>query len=115
MLARFNNPSTERILMQKLFITGGAGFIGSAFVRLALEHWPSCEVVNFDALTYAGNLDNLRELDETRHQFFKGDIADKPAVLDALDTNVDAIVNFAAESHVDRSIFSAYEFIRTNV
>lgn len=115
MLARFNNPSTERILMQKLFITGGAGFIGSAFVRLALERWPSCEVVNFDALTYAGNLDNLRELDETRHQFFKGDIADKPAVLDALDTNVDAIVNFAAESHVDRSIFSADEFIRTNV
>ena len=101
--------------MQKLFITGGAGFIGSAFVRLALERWPSCEVVNFDALTYAGNLDNLRDLDETRHRFVKGDIADKQAVFDALATGVDAIVNFAAESHVDRSIFSADEFIRTNV
>jgi nucleoside-diphosphate-sugar epimerase len=103
------------MLMQKLFITGGAGFIGSAFVRLALERWPSCEVVNFDALTYAGNLDNLRDLDETRHRFVKGDIADKQAVFDALATGVDAIVNFAAESHVDRSIFSADEFIRTNV
>jgi dTDP-glucose 4,6-dehydratase len=129
MLARFNKVArasarettrrsahhTERILMQKLFITGGAGFIGSAFVRLALERWPSCEVVNFDALTYAGNLDNLRDLDETRHRFVKGDIVDKQSVLDALPTGVDAIVNFAAESHVDRSIFSADEFIRTNV
>lgn len=101
--------------MRKLFITGGAGFIGSAFVRLALERWPACEVVNFDALTYAGNLDNVDELDGTRHHFVKGDIADRPAVLAALATDVDAIVNFAAESHVDRSIFSADEFIRTNV
>lgn len=101
--------------MQKLFITGGAGFIGSAFVQLALERWPSCEIVNFDALTYAGNLDNLQGVDNSRHHFFKGDISDKPAVLQALDKDVDAIVNFAAESHVDRSIFSADEFIRTNV
>jgi dTDP-glucose 4,6-dehydratase len=101
--------------MQKLFITGGAGFIGSAFVRLAVERWPDCEIVNFDALTYAGNPDNLIEVATARHHFFKGDIAVKPAVLEALDANVDAIVNFAAESHVDRSITSADEFIRTNV
>jgi dTDP-glucose 4,6-dehydratase len=101
--------------MQKLFLTGGAGFIGSAFVWLALQRWPSCQIINFDALTYAGNLDNLQDLDTARHRFVKGDIADKHAVLNALEKDVDAIVNFAAESHVDRSIFSADEFIRTNV
>jgi dTDP-glucose 4,6-dehydratase len=101
--------------MQKLFLTGGAGFIGSAFVWLALQRWPSCQLINFDALTYAGNLDNLQDLDTARHRFVKGDIADKHAVLNALEQEFDAIVNFAAESHVDRSIFSADEFIRTNV
>jgi dTDP-glucose 4,6-dehydratase len=101
--------------MQKLFITGGAGFIGSAFVRLAVEHSPSCEIVNFDALTYAGNLDNIRGLDESRHSFIQGDIADRAAVLGALPDDADAIINFAAESHVDRSIASADEFIRTNI
>jgi dTDP-glucose 4,6-dehydratase len=101
--------------MPKLFITGGAGFIGSAFVRLTLAHHPDCELVNFDALTYAGNLDNLAGLDEARHHFVNGDIADKPAVLAALTADVEVIVNFAAESHVDRSILSADEFIRTNV
>jgi dTDP-glucose 4,6-dehydratase len=101
--------------MAKLFITGGAGFIGSAFVRLALERWPDCELINFDALTYAGNLDNLQGLDEPRHRFVNGDIADKRAVLAALGEGVGAVVNFAAESHVDRSILSADEFIRTNV
>jgi dTDP-glucose 4,6-dehydratase len=101
--------------MTKLFITGGAGFIGSAFVRLLLNERPSCEILNFDALTYAGNLDNLVSIDEKRHHFVKGDIADRAAVLDALGQGADAIVNFAAESHVDRSITSADEFIRTNV
>lgn len=100
---------------KKLFVTGGAGFIGSAFVRLALDEWPDCKVINFDALTYAGNLENLDGLDERRHRFVKGDICDRDAVLAALDESVDAIVNFAAESHVDRSIHSAPEFIRTNV
>ncbi|HMH44581.1 MAG TPA: dTDP-glucose 4,6-dehydratase [Pyrinomonadaceae bacterium] len=101
--------------MRKLFITGGAGFIGSAFVRLALERLRFCEIVNFDALTYAGNPDNIRGIDASRHSFIQGDIADKAAVLGALPNDADVIVNFAAESHVDRSIASADEFIRTNV
>ncbi len=101
--------------MHRLFVTGGAGFIGSAFVRLLLNEVPSCEIANFDALTYAGNLDNLDGLDKSRHHFVKGDIADREAVSAALAPDTEAIINFAAESHVDRSIVSADEFIRTNV
>lgn len=101
--------------MRKLFVTGGAGFIGSAFIRLALAEWPDCVIVNFDALTYAGNLDNVAGLDARRHRFVHGDITDRSAVLDAIDQDTDAIVNFAAESHVDRSIASADAFLRTNV
>jgi dTDP-glucose 4,6-dehydratase len=101
--------------MRKLFITGGAGFIGSAFVRLALTEDPTAEIVNFDALTYAGNPDNLEGLGERAHHFVLGDIANRDAVLAALAEDTDAIINFAAESHVDRSIASAEEFIRTNV
>ncbi len=101
--------------MRRFFVTGGAGFIGSAFVRLILNEIPSCEVANFDALTYAGNLDNLDGLDKSRHHFVKGDIADREAVSDALAPDTEAVINFAAESHVDRSIVSADEFIRTNV
>lgn len=101
--------------MNKVLVTGGAGFIGSTFVRLILEELPACTIINFDALTYAGNLENLEGLDNARHEFIKGDICDRDAVLAALDGGVDSIVNFAAESHVDRSIHSAHEFIRTNV
>jgi dTDP-D-glucose 4,6-dehydratase len=101
--------------MQKFFVTGGAGFIGSAFVRLLLEELPACRVTNFDALTYAGNLDNLVGLDPSRHRFVRGDICDPAAVLGALEEGADAVFNFAAESHVDRSIHSAAEFVRTNV
>ncbi|HEV7860374.1 MAG TPA: dTDP-glucose 4,6-dehydratase [Pyrinomonadaceae bacterium] len=101
--------------MRKLFVTGGAGFIGSAFIRLALEQDPACEVVNFDALTYAGNPDNLSGLDEHRHRLVRGDIADREAVRAALSAETDVVFNFAAESHVDRSIESAEEFVRTNV
>ena len=101
--------------MQNFFVTGGAGFIGSAFVRLLLEEFPDCRVINFDALTYAGNLDNLEGLDDSRHTFVRGDICDPASVLASLEEGADAVFNFAAESHVDRSIHSAAEFIRTNV
>src|ERR1043165_8004112 len=101
--------------MLKLFVTGGAGFIGSAFVRVALDEIPGCKITNFDSLTYAGNLDNLEGLDKTRHTFVRGDIADPSAVHAGLDYGTDAIINFAAESHVDRSLNSAHEFLRTNV
>ena len=99
----------------RLFITGGAGFIGSAFVRLALAEFPRSEVTNFDALTYAGNIDNLEGIDAEGYRFVHGDITDRDAVMAALVQRTDAIVNFAAESHVDRSIASADEFVRTNV
>src|SRR5919106_4108765 len=101
--------------MRKVFVTGGAGFIGSAFIRLVLDETEDCFVTNFDALTYAGNLDNLTGVDEKRHHFIRGDIADRDAVIGALDHDVEAVVNFAAESHVDRSITSADDFLRTNV
>src|SRR5262245_29876295 len=101
--------------MGEIFVTGGAGFIGSAFVRLLLDEVPDCRIVNFDALTYAGNLDNLEGLDKNRHQFIRGDITDSAAVFNALSKDVEAIVNFAAESHVDRSISNAAPFLRTNI
>src|SRR5437588_7366926 len=101
--------------IMRLFITGRAGFIGSAFVRFALAEVPQSEVTNFDALTYAGNSDNLVGIDAKGYRFVHGDITDRSAVMEALDHRIDAIVNFAAESHVDRSITSADEFIGTNV
>jgi dTDP-glucose 4,6-dehydratase len=101
--------------MKTIFITGGAGFIGSAFVRLVLELTGDLRIVNFDALTYAGNLENLRGLDDARHTFVRGDICDMDYVLAAIPEECDAIFNFAAESHVDRSIHSAEEFLKTNV
>jgi len=101
--------------MKTIFVTGGAGFIGSEFVRLVLDETSDVEIINYDALTYAGNLDNLTGLDEARHKFVKGDICDKDSVLQALPQDCDAVFNFAAESHVDRSITSASEFVLTNV
>src|SRR5262245_4231005 len=101
--------------MRKIFVTGGAGFIGSAFVRMVLEERPEVHVIDLDALTYAGNLENLKGIDESRHTFIKGDICDREVVTKAIPEDCDAIFNFAAESHVDRSITSADEFLRTNV
>ncbi len=101
--------------MKSIFVTGGAGFIGSAFVRMVLERTDDTRIVNFDALTYAGNLENLSGVDDNLYQFIKGDICDAQAVLAALPDSCDAIFNFAAESHVDRSITSAGEFLRTNI
>ena len=101
--------------MRKFFITGGAGFIGSAFIHLILSETSDITITNFDLLTYAGNLDNLSGLDPSRHNFIKGDICDAAAVLTAIPDGADAVINFAAESHVDRSIASASEFISTNV
>src|SRR6266581_4778145 len=99
----------------KIFITGGAGFIGSAFIRQVLKNWKSCRLTNYDALTYAGNQDNLIGIENDHYRFVRGDIAERDAVLESLDKDTDALVNFAAESHVDRSIISAEEFLRTNV
>jgi len=101
--------------MKTVFVTGGAGFIGSAFIRLLINDQPDLHIVNFDALTYAGNLENLRGIDETRHTFIRGDICEIDQVLAAVPQDCDAIFNFAAESHVDRSIHSAEEFLKTNV
>jgi dTDP-glucose 4,6-dehydratase len=95
------------------FVTGGAGFIGSEFIRQAV---PRYRVVNFDKLTYAGNLDNLASVaDHPNYSLLIGDVRDANAVAGAMPENCDAVVHFAAESHVDRSILSAEEFVLTNV
>jgi len=99
----------------KILVTGGAGFIGSNFIRYWLKKYLADGIVNLDALTYAGNLENLREVENNKnYKFVKGDICDKDLVNDAV-KGVDLIVHFAAESHVDRSIIDSGDFIRTNV
>jgi dTDP-glucose 4,6-dehydratase len=99
----------------KLLVTGGAGFIGSNFITHILER-PDVKVINFDCLTYAGNLENLARVEKHQaYSFAKGDITDPAAVDACLDSGVDAILNFAAESHVDRSILNSSAFIGTNV
>ena len=99
----------------KILVTGGAGFIGSNFIRYFLKRYPDDSVVNVDALTYAGNLENLREWQEDiRYRFVKGDIGDA-VLIGPLVAECDAVVHFAAESHVDRSILGPEAFVRTNV
>jgi dTDP-glucose 4,6-dehydratase len=100
-----------------LLVTGGAGFIGSNFIRFVLQQRPQYKIINFDALTYAGNLANLRNVeDDPRYGFVHADIRDRDAVLRALKKHeCDTVVHFAAESHVDRSIMDSGPFISTNV
>jgi dTDP-glucose 4,6-dehydratase len=98
-----------------ILVTGGAGFIGSNFIRLILKKYPGYKVSNLDKLTYAGNLENLLEVECCKnYRFLKGDICDAK-ICQRLIKTCDCIINFAAESHVDRSIVSSQEFIRTNV
>ena len=103
--------------MKNFLITGGAGFIGSNFVRYILSQYPDYRLVVFDKLTYAGNLDNLRDVEQNpRYAFMRGDICDAPAVARAVrEHKIDTVVNFAAETHVDRSIMDADAFIKTDV
>jgi dTDP-glucose 4,6-dehydratase len=101
--------------VQSLLVTGGAGFIGSNFVRYMLKKYPSYRIIVLDALTYAGNRENLSDLEKNpRYMFYHGNICDR-AVVDNLVSNVDAVVNFAAETHVDRSIHEADSFVQTDV
>ena len=100
----------------KLLVTGGAGFIGSAFIRLVLESRGDIEIVNLDKLTYAGNLENLAAVESHRgYRFAHGDIGDAPLLERLLGGGADAIVHFAAESHVDRSIFAPQPVFETNL
>jgi len=103
--------------MKNLLITGGAGFIGANFIRYALHVDSAVRVVNLDALTYAGSLENLRDLHGSeRHTFIQGDICDRPLIDKLLrEHQIDTIVHFAAESHVDRSIHNPGQFIQTNI
>ncbi|MBN1435519.1 MAG: dTDP-glucose 4,6-dehydratase [Sedimentisphaerales bacterium] len=106
-----NNTKPEK----RILVTGAAGFIGSNFVHLLLNEKPNWHIVALDSLTYAGNLANLTDCLENQNvEFIKGDICDPQTVTQAL-ANVDIVVNFAAESHVDRSILGCQDFIRTNV
>ncbi|MBF0320406.1 MAG: dTDP-glucose 4,6-dehydratase [Nitrospirae bacterium] len=98
----------------KILITGGCGFIGSNFLRHMLGKYPDYDLYNLDAMTYAGNLDNLKGIDSGRYHFIKGSINDEATVTDLLKT-VDGVINFAAESHVDRSIENSRPFLDTNV
>jgi len=98
-----------------ILITGGAGFIGSYFIKYWLNKYPNDHITNLDKLTYAGNLDNLKEIENNpNYKFIKGDICDKDLVMD-ITKDIDLIVHFAAESHVDRSIDGPEEFVKTNV
>lgn len=100
----------------KLLVTGGAGFIGSNFVLYMLNQHPDYQIINVDALTYAGNLENLKSIEgNPNHTFVKADIRDAKAIDELIGQGIDVVVNFAAESHVDRSILEPDIFVKTNV
>lgn len=108
-------PEVRSAMPQRLLVTGGAGFIGTNFIHYVLGHYPESTVTNLDALTYAGNLANLAALEgNRRYTFIKGNITDA-VLVDALVAKADAVVNFAAESHVDRSIMDPGVFVETNI
>ena len=99
----------------KLLVTGGAGFIGSNFIHYWLSHHPEDDIVNVDALTYAGNMENLKDVKENpHHTFVKANICDLSKMSELM-KGVDTVVHFAAESHVDRSILDPSIFVKTNV
>lgn len=103
-------------IMEKILVTGGCGFIGSNFIRHILETEKDVEIINFDLLTYAGNLENLKDVEnDARLSFVKGDIADKEAVDSVMSKGIEAVIHFAAESHVDRSILDSSPFIHSNI
>ncbi|MBD2864812.1 dTDP-glucose 4,6-dehydratase [Paenibacillus oceani] len=100
----------------RLVITGGAGFIGSNFILYMMEKYPTYKIINIDTLTYAGNLENLKEVENhSNYKFIKADINDVNAMNSVFQEGIDAVINFAAESHVDRSILQPEVFVRTNV
>lgn len=100
----------------KILITGGAGFIGTNFIKYIIEKQPAWEVINVDKLTYAGNLENLTNINkQAKYSFHRGDIAEKKFMEPFFQQGIDAVINFAAESHVDRSIQDAKPFIKTNI
>ncbi|WP_054957573.1 dTDP-glucose 4,6-dehydratase [Paenibacillus dakarensis] len=100
----------------KLLVTGGAGFIGSNFILYMMRQYPKAQIINMDALTYAGNLENLRSVEqENNYSFVKASITDKQAVDEIFSQGINVVVNFAAESHVDRSILEPDVFVNTNV
>ena len=102
--------------MERVLVTGGCGFIGSNFIHYLLAKDSTVSIVNYDRLTYAGNLTNLSDVaDNPRYRFVQGDIADPDDVRKVVSEGVNAILNFAAESHVDRSIHDAAPFVRTNI
>src|SRR5690554_6262055 len=108
--------TVEKKVKVRLLVTGGAGFIESNFIRWYLAEHPHDQVINVDLLTYAGNLENLRDVEKNpAYSFVRADINDRRAMREVFGRGVDAVINFAAESHVDRSIESPQSFITTNV
>ncbi|HHW58008.1 MAG TPA: dTDP-glucose 4,6-dehydratase [Clostridia bacterium] len=102
--------------MKTILVTGGAGFIGSNFIKYMLSKYKDYKIINLDKLTYAGNLENLKDVeDNPNYTFIKGDICDKELVEEIFSQDIDYVVNFAAESHVDRSIMDPEIFVKTNV